>query len=103
MLATAPAAIAGASEVVKMKPGRRSGWHRTDRAGGDVAAHDAEGLGQRAVDDVDAVHDAVALGEPAAARAVHADRVHLVEVGQGAVFLRQVADAPMGAIAPSME
>ena len=57
-------------------------------AGGDVAAHDAEALGQRAVDDVDAVHDPVALGKPAAAGAVEADGVHLVEIGERAVLLR---------------
>src|SRR4029078_7687564 len=34
---------------------------------GDVTAHHAETLGQRAVDDVDAVHYVVALGDAAAA------------------------------------
>ena len=62
------------------------------RAGGDVAAHDAEALGERAVDDVDPVHDAVALGQAAAARPVESDRVHLVEVGERAVLLREIAD-----------
>ena len=61
-------------------------------ARGDVAAHDAEALGERAVDDVDAVHDAVALGDAAAARAVQADGVHLVEIGERAVFLGEIAD-----------
>ena len=37
-------------------------------------------------------HDAVALGDAAAARAVKADRVHLVEIGQRAVLLGQIAD-----------
>ena len=34
----------------------------------------------------------VALGDAAAAGAVHADRVHLVDIGQGAEFVGQVAD-----------
>jgi hypothetical protein len=34
---------------------------------------------------VDPVHQAVALGNAAAARAIHADRVHLVEIGHGVV------------------
>jgi hypothetical protein len=36
--------------------------------------------------------DAVALGDAAAARAVHADRVHLVEIGHRAVALGEIAD-----------
>ena len=61
-------------------------------ARGDVAAHDAEALGERAVDDVDAVHHALALGDAAAARAVKADRMHFVEIGQRVVLLGEVAD-----------
>ena len=73
---------------------RRVGADRVAAGGarGDVAAHHAEGLGQRAVDDVDAVHDAVAFGDAAAARAVQADGMHLVEIGQRAVLLGEVAD-----------
>ena len=72
--------------------------------GGDVAAHDAEALGERAVDDVDPAHDAVALGEAAAARPVQADRVHLVEVGERAVLLRRDRRSRRSApSAPSME
>src|SRR5262245_38515481 len=52
---------------------------------GDVAAHDAEPLGERSVDDVDPVHDAVAFRNATAARSVHADRVHLVEVSERAI------------------
>ena len=74
------------------------------REGGDVAAHDAEALGQRAVDDVDAMHDAVALGEAAAARPVEADRMHLVEIGERAVcFARGRRWRRSGAIWPSIE
>ena len=59
---------------------------------GDVAAEAAERLGQRALEDVDAVHDAVALGDAAAARAVHADRMHFIDIGHRAVALGEVAD-----------
>ncbi len=92
---SAAVAIAGGSAVVKMKSGR-VGAHRVDHraAGGDIAAERAEGLGQRPLDHVDAVHDAVAFGDAAAARPIHADRVHLVEVGHGAVCLGEVGDLP---------
>ena len=59
---------------------------------GDIAAHDAEALGERAVDDVDAMHDAVTLGDAAAARAIKADGVHLVEIGERVVLLGEIAD-----------
>ena len=59
---------------------------------GDIAAEAAERLGERAFQHVDAVHDAVALGDAAAARAVHADRMDLVDIGHGAVFLGEIAD-----------
>ena len=59
---------------------------------GDIAAEAAERLGQRAFQDVDAVHDAVALGDAAAARAVHADRMDLVDIGHGAITLGEIAD-----------
>src|SRR5665213_1980503 len=60
---------------------RRVGAHGVDddAARRDVAAECAEGLGERALDDVDAIHDAFTLGDAAAARAVHADGVDLVE------------------------
>ena len=54
--------------------------------GGDVAAHDAERLAQRPLDDVDVRHHPVALGHARPAGTVHADRVHLVQVGHGAVL-----------------
>ena len=56
---------------------------------GDIAAHDPERLAQRAFDDVDLVQNPVALGDAAAAQAVEADRVHLVEIGQRIVLLGQ--------------
>ena len=59
---------------------------------GDIAAEAAERLGQRAFQNIDAVHDAVALGDAAAARTVHADGVNLVDIGHGAVALGEIAD-----------
>jgi hypothetical protein len=62
-------------------------------AGGDIAAHHPKSLCQGAFDNVDAVHDPIALGDAAATRSVHADRMNLVEIGERAVFLGQFADA----------
>ena len=62
------------------------------RVGGDIAAHHAERLAQRALDDRHPVGDPVALRNAAAARAVHADRMDLVEIGQRAVAVGEVAD-----------
>src|SRR6185295_4808011 len=61
---------------------RRVGADAVDDRGaaGDIAAEAAEGLGERAFEHVDAVHDAVALGDTAAARAVHADRMDLIDI-----------------------
>ena len=62
------------------------------RRAGDVAADDAVGLAERALDQGDAVHQAALLGDAAAARAVEADGVHLVEVGHRAVLLGDLED-----------
>ena len=95
MLASAPAATAGGSEVVKMKPGRKAADEIAHRGrAGDVAADDAERLAERALDDGEAVHQAFALGNAAAARAIEADRMDLVEIGHGAVLFGDVADSP---------
>ena len=74
-----------------------AGGERTDivadlEIGGDVAAMAAIGLGQRALDDGDAVRHAVTLRDAAAMRAIHADRMHLIQIGEGVVFVREVAD-----------
>ena len=73
---------------------RRVGADRIDerRASGDVATEAAKGLGERAFDHVDAVHGAVAGGDTSSTRAVHPDRMDLVEVGQGVVSLGEIAD-----------
>jgi hypothetical protein len=58
----------------------------------DIAAHHAERLAQRAFDDGDAVRRFIALGNAAAARAVHADGVNFVAIGERVVLVGQVAD-----------
>ena len=60
--------------------------------GGDVAADHAERLAERALDDREAVHQAFALGDAAAARAVEANSMHLVQIGHGAVGVGHVAE-----------
>ncbi len=60
--------------------------------GRDIAAHHPECLAQRALDQVDPVCGLLALGNPAAAGAVHADGVHLIDIGQRVVSFGQVAD-----------
>ncbi|PAV72687.1 hypothetical protein WR25_22134 [Diploscapter pachys] len=79
-LASTPATSTGDRLVVKMKPGA------------DIAAHHAERLAERALDDRQPVRDAFSLGNAAAARAVHADRMHFVEIGQRVIFVGEVAD-----------
>ena len=59
---------------------------------GDVAAHDAESLAERAFDDSKTIHQALALGNAAAAWAVHADGMHFVEIGHRAIFVGEIAD-----------
>src|SRR5690606_35668662 len=59
------------------------------RVGGDVAAHDADGLAQGAFNDVDALQHAVAFGHASACFAIKAHGVDFVQIGQGAVFLGQ--------------
>ncbi len=73
---------------------RSVGAHGIDhrRSAGDIAAKRTECLGQRALDDVDPVHHPVALRDAAAARSVHAHRMHLVEIGHGAVAVGQIGN-----------
>ncbi len=93
MEASAPAASVGGSAVVKMKPEAKERMKSQSAArAGDVAAHDAEGLAERAFDDGEAVHQAFALGNAAAARAVHADGMHFVEIGHRAVLVGEIAE-----------
>src|SRR3546814_6209865 len=53
-------------------------------------------LAQGPLDHVHAMGDTVALRHAAAALAVHADRMHLVEIGEGAVTLGHVAQLGQG-------
>ena len=76
-----------------MKPGAKLRTASTTAVGaGDISAHDAESLAEGALDDVDPVHHPFALGDAAAARAVHADRMDLIEIGHCAVAPCEVAD-----------
>ena len=70
------------------------GAHKIDQIGRCryITADHAKGLAQRALDDVDAIHHAFALGDPRAVRAVHANRVNLVEESDCVVFFGDVAD-----------
>ena len=74
--------------------GRREGAHGVDDVGlgGDIAAQRAKPLGQRALDDIDLVHDAFALADAAAARAVHANRVDFVDIGERVVLPGEFGD-----------
>src|SRR5215472_19134481 len=57
--------------------------------GRNIAADDTEAFRQSSLDDVDALHDAVALGHPGTALAIEADRVNLVEIGERTVLVCQ--------------
>jgi hypothetical protein len=60
---------------------------------GDVAAHHAEGLGERAFDHRRCrCHQAFALGNAAAARAVHADGMDFIEIGHAPYCVGEIAD-----------
>ena len=50
-----------------------------------------------------AVHHAVARRDAGAARPVEADAVHFVEIGQRAVFLREIAKTLIRPKSPSIE
>src|SRR5260370_23441118 len=81
----------------------RIGAHGVDQMGvcWDIAAEEAERLGESTFDDIDTSHGAVPLGNPAATRPIHADGVNFVNIGQCTVTLGKVANAM--ATSPSME
>ena len=60
--------------------------------GRDIATHHAVGLGKRPVDDIQPVHQAITLGNPCPTRAIHPDGVDLVDIGQRAEFIGNVAN-----------
>ena len=72
----------------------RIGPHCVDQGArtGNIAAEAAKRLGERAFDDVDAMHDAVAFGDAAAARAVHAHGVNFVDIGHRAMARGEIAN-----------
>src|ERR1700732_91466 len=57
----------------------------------DIAADRAKGLAEGTLNDGRAVHDAVALGNAAAARTVKPDRMHLIEISHRPETLGDVA------------
>src|SRR6478752_4285261 len=58
----------------------------------DIAAHHAEGFGQRALDQGQAIAEAVALADAAATRPVEANSVDLVDIGYGTELVGNVAE-----------
>src|SRR5262245_16408243 len=80
----------GGEDKARRVAAYRIAEHRARR---DIASEAAKRLGERALDHVDSGHRALVLGLAAAARAVHADRVHLVGIGHSAVLLREITDA----------
>ncbi len=93
MLASAPAAIAGRQGGGEDEAGREAADEVAQRGRRrDVAADHAEPLGQGAFDHRQPVGEPFLLCHAAAARAVEAHGMHLVEIGHGAMPLRYVAD-----------
>ena len=70
---------------------------------GVAAAGPAEGLAERAGDDIDAVHDIVVLVRAAPALAHEADGVRIVDHHQRVVLVRQIADSRQVGDEPSIE
>ena len=80
----------GEDELRRVAPNRVD-----DRAVcGDIAAERAEPFGERAFNDIDAIHEAFAFGDAASARAIHANRMNLVDIGQRIVPLGELHDLP---------
>src|ERR1700730_12384370 len=67
----------------------------------DVTPHHTETLGQGSFDDVDGIHEPIALGDAGAAGSVKTDGMNLVKVGEGPAARAQIR--PIGAISPSIE
>jgi hypothetical protein len=59
----------------------------------DIASDDTEPFGQRPFNDIDPVHEAIALGYTGATNAVEANSMDFVEIGQSTELRSQVADA----------
>jgi hypothetical protein len=73
---------------------QRSGSPTVDQRAraGDVAAEAADRFGECVLDHVKGVRGAIRLADAAAARTVHTDRVHLVDISHGAIALGEIAD-----------
>ena len=69
----------------------------------DIAAHQAERLGERTFDDIHAMHRAVARRHTCATSTVKADAVDFVQIGQCAIFSARSHIAPIGPKSPSIE
>src|SRR6516162_9434091 len=70
---------------------------------GDIASHDTERLGERALDHGRTARYTVSLGDAGAARAVEPDRMHLVEVGHRPNASATSHNSAIGAMSPSIE
>jgi hypothetical protein len=80
--------------------GEDEAWSgRADRVadagiGRDVPSHNAKAFGQGPFDNVDAVHDAILLGDAGVAGSVKTDGKNLVKISEGPEFRREIADTP---------
>src|SRR5215467_785726 len=91
-----------------LRPGGRHGWRhrrREDKArrsradriadhlvGRNIPTDDAEAFRQGSLDDVDAVHNTVAFGNPSASLAIETDGMNFVQIGKRAISIGQIAD-----------
>ena len=100
----AAAQMGGWERRRKNKPGGTRPYCVADScARCDVAAEAPERFTQRALNNVDTRHYAIAFGNAAAAPAIHAYGVYFIKVGYGVVFLARSHIASMGAMSASME
>src|SRR3546814_8963576 len=61
-----------------------------------IAAHDADRFGERALDHREALRGAIPVRNPSTAGTVHADGMHLVEIGERTIFLGEIANGVDG-------
>src|SRR3546814_11476310 len=74
---------------------RISDWN-SDVCSSDLAAHDADRFGERALDHREALRGAIPVRNPSTAGTVHADGMHLVEIGERTIFLGEIANGVAG-------
>src|ERR1700756_4844517 len=87
-LARAPAARCGEDEAGPTAPEEVDQRCRP----GNVAPHHAKGLAQGSLDRGQPMHDTIALGNSSAARAIHANRVDLIEISHRAIPFGDIAN-----------